>query len=491
MVLVGAGPGGPGLLTVAAVQSLRSADIVLYDRLAGPAFRRFVRPRTELVDVGKRPGASAATQDEICRRLVAEARSGRCVVRMKGGDPFVFGRGYEEVVACMDAGVAVSVVPGVSSALAGPGLAGIPLTHRGLPPCFTVLSGHEDPTKGRPGVDWTGLADLGGPLVLLMGVGTIARHAAVLIQAGMSPTTPVVAVENATTVAQRVLDATLESAADVFSEAGLTSPAVIVIGANAGLGAARHAMAMTETVTGGGDVLRALGGWRVIVPRSRGGRSELSALVAAEGATVDEVTVCELVAPAEDRARTLVGALRAGEVDLVVAASGLRVQALVSSLRRGGGDLRDLAGSRLVATSASAHTAFDSAGLRVDADSIPSGPGSAVVASLAGSAESDLDLLEAAGWDVTRVDVGEVRDVEPDPSERDLIAAADAVAFASSGTVSAWAHLGLQRPPVVACIGPETARAAEEAGLDPDLVAADPSLQGLVAALAAFAGGRG
>lgn len=238
VVLVGAGPGAPGLLTLAAVDAVRAADVILYDRLAGAAFRMFVRSATELVDVGKRPGASAATQEEICRRLVDEARAGRIVVRVKGGDPFVFGRGYEEVLACVEGGVAVQVVPGVSSALAAPELAGIPLTHRGFAPGFAVLSGHEDPRKARPAIDWAVLANLGVPIVVLMGVGTVGTHADVLLAAGMDPGTPVLAIERASTPRQRRIRATLADCEAVFAAEGLASPAVVVIGDNAALASA-------------------------------------------------------------------------------------------------------------------------------------------------------------------------------------------------------------------------------------------------------------
>lgn len=288
VVLVGAGPGAPGLLTLAALDALRMADVILYDRLAGPAFRRFVRPSTELVDVGKRPGASAATQEEICRRLVAEARTGRTAVRVKGGDPFVFGRGYEEVLACVEAGVDVEVVPGVSSALAAPELAGVPLTHRGFPPGFTVLSGHEDPTKSRPPIDWAQLARLGTPIVILMGVGTIGAHAAVLVDAGMAPDTPVVAVERATTEAQRSVHATLADCADAFAGAAVASPAVIVVGANAGLAGAWAGVDVGAGLSRTAGWLRDFSGWRVVVAAGGSGPDPeaVAAALAREGAVV-------------------------------------------------------------------------------------------------------------------------------------------------------------------------------------------------------------
>lgn len=312
VVLVGAGPGAPGLLTLAALDALRAADVILYDRLAGPAFRRFVRPATELVDVGKRPGASAATQDEICRRLVDEARAGRTVLRVKGGDPFVFGRGYEEVRACVEAGVHVEVVPGVSSALAGPELAGVPLTHRGFPPGFTVVSGHEDPAKSRPSIDWVQLARLGAPIVILMGVATIGAHARVLIGAGMPPDTAVVAVERATTSAQRSVHATLADCAEVFADAALESPAVIVVGANAGLARAWGGADVGAALSHTEEIVRALAGWRVVVAaESVAAAGAVAAALASEGAVITAAGRLDEVA---DRCGT-------GAVDCLVLAS--------------------------------------------------------------------------------------------------------------------------------------------------------------------------
>lgn len=293
VVLVGAGPGAPGLLTLAALEALRHADVILYDRLAGPAFRRFVRPATELVDVGKRPGASAATQEEICRRLVAEARAGRTAVRVKGGDPFVFGRGYEEVLACVEAGVHVEVVPGVSAALAAPALAGVPLTHRGYPPGFTVLSGHEDPAKARPALDWATLAALGGPIVILMGVATIGVHARVLLDAGMAPTTPVVAVEAATTPAQRTVRATLADCGEVFAAEAVTSPAVIVVGANAGLADAWGGAAVGAALAEAGGWVREVSGWRIVVADDGEAGERIALALAAEGAHVDRAPLAD------------------------------------------------------------------------------------------------------------------------------------------------------------------------------------------------------
>jgi uroporphyrin-III C-methyltransferase len=229
--LVGAGPGDPELLTRKAVARLRCADLVLYDALVDVRVLRFAR-RARHFFVGKRAGRHALAQTEINALLVRAARRGRRVVRLKGGDPFVFGRGGEEWLACIAAGVRVTVVPGLSSVIAGPAAAGIPLTHRGLAADFTVVSGHLDP--GRPadeGIDWPGLAAHAGTLVLLMAMDRLELIAKALIEHGRSPATPSAVVQNATLPEQRVVRARLDQIAASAEREGVSAPAVVVIGA--------------------------------------------------------------------------------------------------------------------------------------------------------------------------------------------------------------------------------------------------------------------
>ena len=497
-MLVGAGPGGPGLLTVAAVEVLRGADVVLYDRLAGPAFRDYVRPGAELVDVGKRPGLSPVTQAEICRRLVEQARAGRTVVRVKGGDPFIFGRGWEEVAACVEAGVPVQVVPGVSSVLAAPEAGGVPLTHRGFPPVFTVVSGHEDPGKGPPAVDWELLGRMTGPLVVLMGVATFGTVAERLAAAGRDPETPVVAVEEATRPGQRVVPTTLVRAAADFAAAGVRSPAVVVVGDNAGLASRIAAAVLAPEIATAGRASRALAGWRVVVARSRTTPSALGRLLGAEGAEVVEIPVLALDAPADPGPlRKAVAAVTGSEVDVVVCVSATRVERFLDGLFAAGQDARALAGVELVAADSGAVRALRGAGLRPDVDLTAGDPlpgatgrGNAVVLTVEGAVEPLAARLRAAGWEVLRADVVAVRALAVSPADRAAAAAADVVAFASSGTARAYADTGVPVPPVVACVGPATAGAARAAGLTVDVLAGEHTLAGLVAALGAHAAER-
>jgi uroporphyrin-III C-methyltransferase len=222
--LVGAGPGDPELLTIRGLKRLQEADVVVHDALVGTGVLALAPPDAELIDVGKRPGAPVP-QELINELLVHLAQSGRNIVRLKGGDPFVFGRGGEEALALTRAGLDFEVVPGVSSVIAAPAAAGIPVTHRGVSASFTVVTGHRQ--RGEPAVNWQALAQVGGTIVVLMGVAQRATIAAALMDGGMPADTPVAAICHATSSQQHVVRCALSELAD----AAVESPATIVIGA--------------------------------------------------------------------------------------------------------------------------------------------------------------------------------------------------------------------------------------------------------------------
>ncbi|WP_058367526.1 uroporphyrinogen-III C-methyltransferase [Haloparvum sedimenti] len=227
--LVGSGPGDPDLLTVKARRLLEEADVVLHDKLPGPEIIDLVdEERRE--DVGKRAGGEWTPQEYTNRRLVELAREGKTVVRLKGGDPFVFGRGGEEMEHLAASGVPFEVVPGITSAVGGPGTAGIPVTHRDHASSVSFVTGHEDPTKDESAVDWGALAATGGTLVVLMGVGKLPDYTAALREAGMASDTPVALVERATWPDMRVATGTLADIVDVRDEAEIEPPAITVIG---------------------------------------------------------------------------------------------------------------------------------------------------------------------------------------------------------------------------------------------------------------------
>jgi uroporphyrin-III C-methyltransferase len=231
--LVGSGPGDPDLLTVKAKRLLETADVVLHDKLPGPEILGMI-PEEKREDVGKRAGGEWTPQEYTNARMVELARAGNTVVRLKGGDPTVFGRGGEEMVHLANEGVPFELVPGITSAVAGPAVAGIPVTHRDHTSSVSFVTGHEDPTKDESAVDWAALADTGGTIVVLMGVGKLPEYTAALREAGMAPETPVALIERATWPDQRVATGTLETIVEVRDSEGIEPPAITVIGDVAG-----------------------------------------------------------------------------------------------------------------------------------------------------------------------------------------------------------------------------------------------------------------
>ena len=229
--LVGAGPADPDLITVKGLRCLRAADVVVYDSLVSPQLLEEVRPQAECLYVGKRPGYHCMKQEQINALLINYAQQGHTVVRLKGGDPFVFGRGGEEALALAQAGIPFEIVPGVSSAIAVPAYAGIPVTHRHLASSVTIVTGHEDAAHTSSSVNWEALAKLDGTLVILMGVATLPHITGRLRDGGLHPDTPAAVIQEGTVPQQHVVTGTLANIADRAAIAGITSPAVVVIGA--------------------------------------------------------------------------------------------------------------------------------------------------------------------------------------------------------------------------------------------------------------------
>ncbi|GLV58988.1 uroporphyrin-III C-methyltransferase [Dictyobacter sp. S3.2.2.5] len=235
--LIGAGPGDPELMTVKGLRYLRGADVVLYDRLINPDLLREARSDANLIYVGKGPGCHSMPQEQINTILVSQARQGLSVARLKGGDPFVFGRGGEEALALVEAQIPFEIVPGITSAIAVPAYAGIPVTHRDYTTSFTVVTGH----KGRsasPAVNWRALASLGGTLIVLMGVKALPDVTRQLIEGGLDPTTPAAVIQEGTTPQQRTVTGTAADIAQRAAEAQLDSPALTIIGSVVSVGEA-------------------------------------------------------------------------------------------------------------------------------------------------------------------------------------------------------------------------------------------------------------
>jgi uroporphyrin-III C-methyltransferase len=228
--LIGAGPGDPELITVKGLRYLRLADIVLYDRLIGQELLQETRSNATLVYVGKGSGCHTMPQEQINAALISYAQQGHTVVRLKGGDPFVFGRGGEEALALAQAHIPFEIVPGITSAIAVPAYAGIPITHRDYTTSFTVVTGHEG-RSASPAVNWEALASLGGTLIVLMGVKALPNFTQRLIHAGLDATTPAAVIQDGTTTAQRIVTGNVSTIAEQAAQAGLSTPALTIIGA--------------------------------------------------------------------------------------------------------------------------------------------------------------------------------------------------------------------------------------------------------------------
>ncbi len=228
--LVGAGAGDPDLITRKGLRLIQTADVIIFDRLIPLELLDEARPDTEFVNAGKAPAKHRLSQETINETIIRYALSGKMVVRLKGGDPLVFGRGSEEALACHQAGIPFEIVPGISSSYAVPAYAGIPLTHRNMSSAFTVITGHEDPTKGDTSVNYEAVARLGGTIVILMGVAQLQHIIEQLIHAGLNPDTPAAVIEWGSTPFQRVVEGTAQSLAQLVTEAEIKSPATAVLG---------------------------------------------------------------------------------------------------------------------------------------------------------------------------------------------------------------------------------------------------------------------
>ena len=474
--LVGAGPGDPRLITVRGEDLLRRAEVIVYDRLVGDALLDLARADCLLIDAGKGPGDVTLTQEETTQLLIEHGRRGALVVRLKGGDPFVFGRGGEEAQALREAGVAYEIVPGITSAISVPAYAGVPVTHRDLAAQVTIVTAHERPGKPRADVDWAVLAGLPGTLVVLMGMARLGPVAAALIAGGKAPETPVCVTQSGTTAAQRSVVGSLATIAADVQAAGIRSPAVTLIGAVAAL---REQLAWAES--------RPLHGRRIVVTRARAQASGLVARLRDLGAEVDECAVI--------RTEPVAGPpIDAAGYGLVCVTSPHAPRLLIE---RCGGDARAFAGATVAAIGQGTAAALREVGLVADVvaeRSFAEGLLEALPDDLAGvralvaRAEEAPDTLpeglRAAGAYVDVVPLYRTLAARPRHPERLL--AADAVAFTSSSTVTRFAEAlaghDLARVRGVS-IGPVTSSTARERGVGLIAEALEHDLDGLVAAL--------
>jgi uroporphyrinogen III methyltransferase/synthase len=480
-------------LTLRGAAALAAADAVVYDYLANPALLAHAKPEAEQVYVGKRAGAHSRTQDEINALLVERAQTGQRIARLKGGDPFVFGRGGEEALALVKAGISFEVIPGVSSAIAAPAYAGIPITHRGLASSFAVITGHEDPTKDESAVNWQHLASGVDTLVFLMGVGHLAHIVDQLLEHGRAESTPVALIRWGTTPNQATVSGSLSDIVEKVRAARLKPPAVAVIGQVASL---RDQLNWFED--------RPLFGHRVLVTRTRAQASVLSARLRNLGADPVELPTIRIVA-AESWAPLDTAIERLPEFDWIIFTSTNGVQFFWERLNHAGQDARALSGVMLAAIGPATAAALESHGVRPDyvpqeyvaeaiAAGLPDIRSQRVLLPRADIARRALaDALREAGAEVEEVTTYRTLRPEAPPGDlRVLLQGITTATFTSSSTVRNLAAMaqdaGIDLPQalegvLVVCIGPITAQTAREQGLDVGVMATEYTIDGLVKAL--------
>ncbi|MBI4339357.1 MAG: uroporphyrinogen-III C-methyltransferase [Chloroflexi bacterium] len=499
--LVGAGPGDPGLLTLRGQELLAQADVVVYDRLVDERLLRFVRPDAEVTYAGKWPRRTSNTQEDINPHLVEYAREGNSVVRLKGGDPFVFGRGGEEAIALYEAGIPFEVVPGITSAIAVPAYAGIPVTHRGIAASFTVVSGSEDPGKPESQIDWPSVAANPATLIVLMGWESLPNVVEALLAHGKPPDTPAALVQWGTRPGQRTVVGALADILERGKAAGLEPPVAAVFGDVVAL---RQQVAWYDS--------RPLFSKRVLVTRARTQASALVDLLGQEGAEAVELPAIE-VRPLEDDTPLRAAARGLASYQWAVFTSANGVEAFWKAVQGEGLDARAFGGVKLAAIGPATAEALARRGLC--ADLVPGEHvGEAVVEALQGVVSPGMRVLvpraegsrpalvsglAALGAHVT--EVAAYGTVKPGDANVGATHASplpglemlrdgqiDAVTFASSSTVRNLVQIlggdvsPLQKP-AIACIGPITAQTARELGLRVDIQASEYTIPGLVEAL--------
>jgi uroporphyrinogen III methyltransferase / synthase len=490
--LVGAGPGDPGLMTARSLELIGAADVIYYDRLIPDGALDGAREDAELIYVGKQPGVPSVPQAEIGERLTRAARAGRSVVRLKGGDPFVFGRGGEEGEALRAAGVEFEVVPGVTAGVAATAYAGIPVTHRDDASAVAFVTGHEDPEKGETALDWDALAAFPGTLVFYMGVKRLSDNAAALIAGGRDPGEPAAAIERGTWPGQRTVTATLGTIAATVEREGIGAPALIVIGAVA---ARREELAWLER--------RPLHGRTVVVTRARAQASGLAATLRSLGATVVELPAIRIESRiGSDEVRAAATAI--GDYDLICLTSPNGVKLLFEAIAEAGLDARTLAGATVAAIGPGTARALASHGIAADviperfvAEALVEAlaeievDGRRVLVARAAEARDVLpDALRERGAVLDVVALYETVREAPDVAAIDAAAIADYVTFTSSSTVANLTEALGDRFPAAArivSIGPVTSGSVREAGLEVAVEAERHDVDGLLAALLADA----
>lgn len=492
VILVGAGPGDPGLLTLRALAALQSADVLLYDALASDATVALTARDAERIFVGKRGGHHAMTQDEIEALIVRKAREGKRVVRLKGGDPFIFGRGGEEAQTLVAAGIPFEIVPGISSSVAAPAYAGIPVTHREHNTAFTVATGHEDPTKPESTIDWARLADPHRTLVFLMAMGNLSAITARLIEHGLDACTPVAVIQDGTRPSQRTITGTLETIAQDAQHAGLQAPAIVVVGSVVRL---REELRWFDRGP--------LFGKRLLITRPAHQANDFAQTLYAH--SVEPILASTIVIGTPDDPHAAHRAIdELAAYGWVVFTSRNGVDAFFDRLTSLDSDARYLARTKVAAIGTKTAQRLHHYGIR--ADLVPHAfiseeigraliertrEGERILIYRAQEARDVLpQMLEDAGRRPTVVAAYKTSFVD-DPQFAQKVERADIVTFTSASTVRGFAHLlggadaarAAAQGKLIACIGPITADAAKEIGLHSDVVADVFTADGLLEAI--------
>ena len=486
--LVGAGPGDPGLMTTRSLELIVAADVIVHDRLIPSEALAPARPDAELIYVGKEPGAASVPQDGIADLLIEKAREGKLVVRLKGGDPFVFGRGGEEAEALADAEIPFELVPGITAGIAAPEYAGIPVTHRDDASAVAFVSGHEDPEKEDSALDYDAIAKFPGTLVFYMGVNALPRISKALIEAGRDASEPAAVVERGTLPGQRTVTSTLEGIATAAEEAGIQPPSVTVVGPVA---ARRERIAWLER--------RPLHGKKVVVTRARAQASELARQLDALGAEPIELPAIRIEPRIESKeVKEAVQALHTYALVCITSPNGASL--LFEAMAAQGRDSRALANASIAAIGAGTEAALAAGGIMADivperfvAEELVEAlnqlelDGKPVLIARAAEARELLpDALRKRGAQVDEVALYETVAEAPDPDALERAQDADFITFTSSSTVRnflAASQNGIPEGAKVISIGPITSEAIRGAGLTVDAEAERHDISGLVEAL--------
>ncbi len=492
--LVGAGPGDLGLVTLRAKECIESADVIVYDYLANPEMLAWARDGVEIIYAGKKGGEPTLSQDEINKLLIARAGEGKQVVRLKGGDPFVFGRGAEEAKAIVDAGIEFEIVPGITSAIAGPAYAGIPLTHRAENSHVTFFTGHEDPTKTKSAIDYGALAQLGGTQVMLMGVERIDPIAREMMARGVRADLPVALVRWATTGRQETLTGTLQNIAKRVVDVGFEAPAVAVFGEVVSL---RQDLNWHEK--------RPLSGKRIVVTRTRQQAGVLSRQLRALGADVFELPTIRIEPPTDLREFAEL-VQDAHGYDWIVFTSPNGVDAFFEIFYKLYDDAREIGAAKIAAIGPVTAQRVKDFRLHVDLEpeefvaeavvrAFEKQGGVENLRILLARAEKARDVLPKQLSSLGAI-VDEGFAYRTVPETRDITGArrrlldegADLITFTSSSTVENFLALGLAWPKgmQVASIGPVTSKTARDHGLKVDVEARRHDIEGLVEAIRNF-----